>query len=347
MAQLLEDLMPEEEDVQFEEEVTRNPYSVKLWCRYIDLKRDASVQKRYVLYERALRLLPGSYKLWYAYLHERLIAVRGLNVDHPSVESLTRAFERALVTMHKMPVIWLDYLTLLVRQKFVTKCRRAFDRALTALPVTQHDRIWKVYLDFIHQPGIPDETAFRVYRRYLQLEPTHAEEFIELLKAKERWGEAAKKLTEVLNDDGFRSATGKSKHQLWLELSDIITRHPAQVKGMNVDGILRGGIRKFTDEVGRLWTSLADYYIRQGMFERARDIYEEGLATVITVRDFGLIFDAFAAFEESLITAKMQEDQTSTVFYDGDGGDFLLQDNEEDIDLRWVHSLNFSCSWPV
>lgn len=71
---------------------------------------------------------------------------------------------------------------------------------------------------------------------------------------------------------------------------------------MNVESIIRGGIRKFTDEVSHLWTSLADYFIRQGMFERARDIYEEGLSTVITVHDFGLIFDAFAQFEESLVS---------------------------------------------
>lgn len=330
---LIEDLLPEEEDVQFEEEIQRTPYSVKLWWRYLDHKRDASSQRRQLLYERALRLLPGSYKLWYAYLCERLIAVRGLPLNHPSVEALTQTFERALITLHKMPVIWLDYLSFLVKQKYITKCRRAFDKALTALPVTQHERIWKPYLEFIRQEGIPNETAFRVYRRYLQLEPSHAEVFIEWLKAKGRWSEAAKKLTAVLNDENFRSVSGKSKHQLWLELSDIITRHPEDVKGMHVESILRGGIRRFTDEVGRLWTSLADFYIRQGMFEKARDVYEEGLGSVVTVRDFGLIFDAFAAFEESLITAKMQEDETTLAFLE-DGSDFLLLENEDDVDLR-------------
>ena len=39
---------------------------------------------------------------------------------------------------------------------------------------------------FLGQPEIPVETAVRVYRRYLQLEPTHAEEFIAYLKAKVR-----------------------------------------------------------------------------------------------------------------------------------------------------------------
>ena len=34
------------------------------------------------------------------------------------------------------------------------------------------------------QPGIPQDTAVRVYRRYLRLEPTHAEEYIAYLKSK-------------------------------------------------------------------------------------------------------------------------------------------------------------------
>jgi pre-mRNA-splicing factor SYF1 len=43
------------------------------------------------------------------------------------------------------------------------------------------------------------------------------------------WGEAARKLADVLDDDTFRSMEGKSKHQLWLELCDIITKHPKEV----------------------------------------------------------------------------------------------------------------------
>jgi hypothetical protein len=58
-------------------------------------------------------------------------------------------------------------------------------------------------------------------------------------------------------------------------------------------------------QVGRLWTALADFHIRRGAFEVARDVYEEGLAAVATVRDFGLLFDALSHFEESLLAAKL------------------------------------------
>lgn len=85
-------------------------------------------------------------QLWYAYLRERRLAVRGLRADHTLVESLNNTYERALVSMHKMPRIWLDYLELLLEQKYITRTRRTFDRALAALPITQHDRIWQLYL---------------------------------------------------------------------------------------------------------------------------------------------------------------------------------------------------------
>ncbi|VDP94165.1 unnamed protein product [Echinostoma caproni] len=58
--------------------------------------------------------------------------------------------------------------------------------------------------------------------------------------------------------------------------------------------------------VGLLWNSLADYHIRCGNLPRARDVYAEALATVMTVRDFTQVFDAYAEFEESIAKARME-----------------------------------------
>ena len=74
----------------------------------------------------------------------------------------------------------------------------------------------------------------------------------------------------MLNDDKFYSIKGKTKHNLWLELCELLTRHAIDVYGLNVDAIIRTGIRKFSDEVGPLWTSLAEYYIRRGLHDKAR-----------------------------------------------------------------------------
>jgi hypothetical protein len=57
---------------------------------------------------------------------------------------------------------------------------------------------------------------------------------------------------------------------------------------------------------------LADFYIRSGHFEKARDIFEESLGTITNVKDFSLIWDAYIAFEDSLLTAKMQAVKEAT-----------------------------------
>lgn len=60
----IDELMPDEEDLLYEEELLRNPYSVKMWARYLQARRDSSPKRRCLLYERALKALPGSYKVW-------------------------------------------------------------------------------------------------------------------------------------------------------------------------------------------------------------------------------------------------------------------------------------------
>lgn len=222
------------------------------------------------------------------------------------------------------------YLHSLTHQKLVTRTRLTFDRALCALPVTQHDRIWDPYLVFVSQRGIPIETSLRVYRRYLKYDPSHIEDFIEFLINSERWQESAERLAGVLNDDRFFSIKGKTKHRLWLELCDLLTKHATEVSGLNVNAIIRGGIRKFTDEVGRLWTSLADYYIRRKLPEKARDVFEEGMMTVVTVRDFSVIFDAYSQFEESMLAYKMENLDLSDE--EVENGEVEKGEDEEDED---------------
>eukprot|EP00959_Pyramimonas_sp_CCMP1952_P051153 1069245-Pyramimonas_sp.AAC.1 len=58
-----DELMPGEDDLLYEEELLRNPYVLKLWVRYLDARKDAPTKKRNLLYERAVKALPGSYKV--------------------------------------------------------------------------------------------------------------------------------------------------------------------------------------------------------------------------------------------------------------------------------------------
>merc|ERR550519_151305 len=259
-----------------------------------------------LVFERALKELPGSYKLWYNYLKVRRKQMKGRCVTDPGYDAVNNCFERSLVWMHKMPRVWIDYCKFLTKQGKVTRTRRVFDRALRALPPTQHDRIWVLYIKFITMHNIP-ETAIRVFKRHLQMYPENSEQYIDYLISVERLDEASQILAKCVNNPDFVSKAGKSNHQLWNELCDMISKNPTKIQTLNVDAIIRSGLRRYTDQVGHLWNSLADYYIRSGLFERARDVYEEAIQTVTTVRDFTQVFDAYAQFEELSLSKKMEE----------------------------------------
>ena len=86
---------------------------------------------------------------------------------HTFVHSCT-PLTKTHANTHKMPRIWLDYCQFLMDQCKISRTRRTFDRALRALPLTQHNRIWPLYIKFIRSHELP-ETAVRVYRRYLKV----------------------------------------------------------------------------------------------------------------------------------------------------------------------------------
>ena len=332
-------LLPDERDLVFEQDLLRDPYSVRAWLRYLDARADAPLAKRCVLYERALRALPGSYKLWNAYLLERVRHNRALRPDDDAHDALIGAFERALVTLHKMPRIWLHYAQYLASQRRITKTRRVLDRALASLPPTQHERVWDVYVRFVTQDFVPTDTALRVYRRYVRFDPAAKEDYAALLAARGRFGDAAVQIAGCLDAEGFQSVRGKSRHELWMELCELVTTHPEQMHALNVDAILRSGITTHKTGVGRLWAGLADFYIRSAAFERARDVFEEALSQVMTVADFSLVFDAYAQFEESMITAMLEaqtEDEGAQAAQQGGGaddGEWNVDDFGAEVDL--------------
>lgn len=300
-------------EAQFEDEIKRNPYLVKTWWNYVQSKlEDPSPLERFSIFERALTYLPRSYKLWHAYLNDRTQHLKKKSVTSKKYDYLIDTFERALVYMNKMPRIWLDYGAVMIRLKKTTAARRVFDRALEALPITQHQEVWKLYVDWAHGVEVP-ETAIRVYRRYLMFDAAYREEYVGYLLELGQYEEAARQLVVILNDPQFVSPTGQTQHQLWMKLCDVCCKHPESVADtISVEDIIRSGISKFSDEVARLWTSLADYYIRLGQFERARDVYEEALNSVNTVRDFTVIFDTYIKVEERILTAKMKMLSTGT-----------------------------------
>jgi len=314
--------LPNDEDIPFEEDILRNEYSVRHWLRYIEHKNESKLSSKeqvFMIYERALKSLPGSYKIWFKYLQFRHSLLAKKPIYDDSYEALNNTYERCLVFMNKMPRIWSDYCKFLNQQCLITRTRRTLDRSLQALPVTQHKKIWTIYIDFIKSHDIP-ETAIRVFKRFMKIQPEDAEDFINYLIHIQKYDDAAVKLAEIVNNENFNSKEGKSKHQLWSELCDLISKNPDKIHSLKVDPIIREGINRYKDEQSKLWNSLAEYYIRLGMFNKARDIYEEALSKVMTIRDFSQVFDAYAQSEEKITQQLLESDE--------------LETDEDEIDLR-------------
>jgi len=101
------------------------------------------------------------------------------------------------------------------------------------------------------------------------------------------------------NGHRFVSRKSKTNFQLWMELAELCSKNANKItrlkvrpqtprqhtyeqgaqhsrhawlacRAVQVEPILRSGISRFTDQVGRLWILLADYYIRLGQFEMVR-----------------------------------------------------------------------------
>lgn len=62
--------------------------------------------------------------------------------------------------------------------------------------------------------NLPAHHTFETVSFSLQLSKEDTEEYIEYLKSIGWLDEAAKRLADVINDDGFVSKEGKSKHQV-------------------------------------------------------------------------------------------------------------------------------------
>ncbi|POS84461.1 TPR-like protein, partial [Erysiphe pulchra] len=302
-----------EEDAVYEQDILRDPGSTKPWLAYINFKlQHGNLQEQAFVLERACRQLPRSFKLWKMYLTLRIKHVGKINSakyfsEHAKINAL---FERALVLLNKMPKIWEMYLSFLLSQPLITTTRKTFDRALRALPLTQHNRIWALYLPFANSAA--GDTAVKIWRRYLQIHPEDIEEFIDLLINTGRYTEAVKNYIVILNNPKFKSKNGKGLFHLWSDMVDLLVTHAKEVQtgdeiGIDVEQIIKSGIDRFSDQRGKLWTGLATYWITVGNFERARDVFEEGITSVMTVRDFTMIFDSYVEFEEVITGTLMDE----------------------------------------
>lgn len=67
----------------------------------MEFKISSSYEARFLIYERALKELPGSYKIWFRYLSERKIYSKE-KANEKDYEQMNDCFERCLITLQKV-----------------------------------------------------------------------------------------------------------------------------------------------------------------------------------------------------------------------------------------------------
>ena len=322
-----------------EDAVSRAPYNVTAWVHYLDtidevihdekgdVVKDTLCHVREFIGRRAVQHLPKSYKLWKMHwefcesIEEKL-----------GSSSLLNMYERALVALNKFPRVWIVYLEYAHKKSSMdpTQLRHLANRALEAIPVTQHDKIWPALLTYyqsVDTTWIPKETKLSLLRRYIQFSPSATKEIADFLANDlGHWGEAALLYVKLLNEPDV-----VQKQELWMALANICTRHPVEQLGIDWEVLVRGVLatKQFKEMEGVLWNQLADAWIRRGEFQLARSVYEEAIHSASKVRDFTILLDSYLQFEEGLLEALMatadenEEDETA-VAVDEDDWDLLL-----------------------
>ncbi|GIX65861.1 pre-mRNA-splicing factor SYF1 [Babesia caballi] len=273
---------------------------------------DAITRRILLTYERAVKYVPLSYKVWFGYLRDSIEAIQWPFHRHPGAHvRVNRLFERCLVHVYAAPAVYLLYGQFLRAQKMITRTRRAYDRALLNLPITQHGMVWEHYLKFVTETDLLP-TGRAVLTRYIQLKPNHRETLYELLKRHGEYDEACVVLCELLNDDRFVSESGRTQYDLWIELCELIRDNSHRIRSLPIDAIIKEGIGKYSDQVAQLWVILADIHILRGQMYSARDVYEEALKSVTTVQDFSTIFDVYARFLEQFAKERNKAEGATT-----------------------------------
>mmetsp|Transcript_11599 Transcript_11599/g.15715 ORF Transcript_11599/g.15715 Transcript_11599/m.15715 type:complete len:131 (-) Transcript_11599:1453-1845(-) len=122
-----------------------------------------------------------------------------------------------------------------------------------------------------------------------------------------------------------------------MELCEFMAKYPSRARKLAVkpEELLRHAIRHYSEQSGKLWVFLGDYYTRLGEFSKAREVFEEALASLTSVRDFGVIFNAYLKYEEAMLEMPDQSDDEDARGEDSDSEESLADQVDALLDFTF------------
>ena len=318
-----------------EHTVLSTPYSVDTWLSYIEFT-DSLYNNQFNtntinLYNRALQLLPYSYKLWHHYLsyliHHALINKHKSRYH----QQLSKMFyTQCLTVMSKYPLIWCTYIDYLIAtQLYITEIRHCINTALHTLPITQHiQHIWPIVLRYVHHNNniCPVPTGIHFYKRYLILVPIDYEHYVDYLLGKKQYELYVDSILYIVKQTDFMSIKQKTKLDYFNELIDCCIQHSNELsEKIDVEHIFKEYSQYFQLQSCTVWLKLVEYYLGRNDVQHVDTTYNTAIASVMTINDFSIIYDSYTKYLESCCEIYIEQLNEVTSSVDTDTIDTKLQ----------------------
>lgn len=301
-----------------------------IWLSYIRYVEDDPIESKLLLLSRCVNYMTRSYKVWMIYLRLLQSSISPQSSEK-AINKVAGQFERCLLHLSKFPLIWVEYIKFSHRYLHytgITQTRVLCDRSLQELPVIQHRLIWPHFLDLADVAR--GSTGFGIWFRYYELTKYLPELGVKFLGEQKigfdtvverlvsySGGQDLRRLNQVFANDILENShslvlLGKSQWQVYYEfLSLLVNRRKRKDPFLCkiTENLAQNCMKKFPDQLGRVYVKLAQFYINTGDSAKAVDIFEKGIHTVMTVKDFTLIFDAYMEFEETSISKLVEAEE--------------------------------------
>ncbi|ODV84700.1 hypothetical protein CANARDRAFT_28855 [[Candida] arabinofermentans NRRL YB-2248] len=321
-----------DDDLVYEQAILKNPDELDPWLNYVKYKEGSSIESQFAVLNRAVNHLSRSYKLWMIYLRLRVSTVKSTEPTNSlDVHTVAKLFEKCLVTLDKFPVVWIEFLEFLLDYLpyfDVSYIRNTFNKALQSLTIIQHYQIWKLYLKFADTVG--GQTSFVIYLRYsefkLKLEDfqyydqneqhqleeaidyeTLLHRLLETVTTPEQLDCIECLFDQLTKNSKFLVKLSISELELYVQYFDLLISIPKNdlqlaIYDEKIINFFNGIIIKFPDQLGKFIVKLANYWITRKEYIKAIEVFENGLSKANTMKDFTIIYDTYAEFEDSRLT---------------------------------------------
>lgn len=324
-----------DDDIPFEEDLIEDRLNQDVWVRYIHHKivtTGGTSQPTLALLNRSVNHLCHSEKLWMMYLNSRTAALK--NPSKGDIIQLQDIFFQASQYMNQKLGFWTLYLQFILDHLGyvkVTFARIQFDRALQCLPTIDHSVIWKLYLDLAGQVG--GVTAFIINLSYCEFKFKTKDIDLSIIENESenstkistetalltlmrtvstipQWKQLNRCFWELVTDHKFLVELESSEISLYEQFFDSFGRlvHLNQLEldflDQQATAFFDRTRLKFSDQLGRFVVKYAEYWIERKQWARATSIFEEGMATSMTLKDFTVLYNSYVEFIDARVETR-------------------------------------------